>query len=211
MVNTKKITAISVLFGILSSCTCGTPLRVTPIQKTDKKLNCEQVIIEINEAEHYRTEAASEQAVGMGEALMPICWFTGFVDGEVGIKKANSRINYLGSMYDLMDCGGKGKKDSPAASALPQTQQPIIVPVMQPRQPALQPREPLQVAPPIIPREIIEPKELEPIKAPEKTKGYYKVMNNLGPDEPHEHMDKDGKLYVHSHKHSGPHRHSEDQ
>jgi hypothetical protein len=187
-------------------------LRVTPIQKTDKKLTCEQIIIEINEAEHYRSEAASEQAVGMGEALMPICWVTGFVDGEVGIKKANARINYLGSTYDLLDCGGKGRNKKEASASAPVQQSPIIVPVLQPRAPALQPTEPLQVAP-VKPREIIQPKELEPIKTPVKPQGqgYYKIRNNLGPDEMHEHMDKDGKLYIHSHKHSGPHRHLEDQ
>jgi hypothetical protein len=176
------------LFFLLSSCTCGVPLRVTSIQRSDKKLACKDIILEINEAEHYRDAAAQEQAIGMGEALMPICWVSGFVDGEQAIKKANARIEYLGHIYDLMDCGGKGKRKPLPKTPAPQR---IIVP---------------QKAPPPPP-----PKVPEPIKIPDPKPSHYRLMKNLGPNEMHEHMDKDGKLYIHSHKHSGPHRHLEDQ
>ena len=132
----KKITVIGCLFFLLSSCTCGVPLRVTAIQRSDKKLACKDIILEINEAEHYRNAAAQEQAIGLGESLMPLCWVSGFVDGEEAIKKANARIEYLGHIYDLMDCGGKGQKQP-----LPQTPapKPIIVPMPQPPAPRPQP------------------------------------------------------------------------
>lgn len=185
----KKITVIGCLFFLLSSCTCGVPLRVTAIQRSDKKLACKDIILEINEAEHYRNAAAQEQAIGLGESLMPLCWVSGFVDGEEAIKKANARIEYLGHIYDLMDCGGKGQKQP-----LPQTPapKPIIVPMPQPPAPRPQPQP-------------------EPIKVPDPKPSHYRLMKNLGPNEMHEHMDRDGKLYIHSHKHAGPHRHLEDQ
>lgn len=182
----KKIIAFVCLFFLLSSCTCGVPLRVTAIQRSDKKLDCKRIILEINEAEHYRDAAAQEQAIGMGEALMPICWVSGFVDGDAAVKKANARIDYLGHIYDLMDCGGKAQKK------LPKTPQPQKVIVKQPPPPPVQKRPP-------------EVKKIPPPKP-----SHYR-LRKFGPNEMHEHMDKDGKIYIHSHKHSDPHRHLEDQ
>ena len=184
--NLKKTLAFTSLFFFVSSCTCGVPLRVTSIQRSDKKLACKDVILEINEAEHYRSQAGQEKGIGMGESLMPLCWVSGYVDGDKAIKTANARIDYLGHIYDLMDCGGADRKKMP----LPQ---PIIVPV--------------PTAPPPPPRPA-------PVAAPvqnQRGEAYYKLKKNLGPDEMHEHRDKRRKLYIHSHKHNGPHRHLEDE
>ncbi len=102
----KNVAAIGI-FMIISACTCTTPIVITEIQKTDKKLSCKDVILEINEAEHYKGLAKAEQGIGAGEALMPVCWYTSFVDANKASKAASRRIEYLGRIYDVMDCGGK--------------------------------------------------------------------------------------------------------
>gem|GEM_PF-4793112 len=102
----KKYFAAILCFGVLSSCDCSVPLEVTSIQKGDKKLACKDIILEINEAEHYRERAIEDQRISAGEILMPTCWLSGYVDGGKAIKSADARIEYLGHIYDLLDCGG---------------------------------------------------------------------------------------------------------
>ncbi len=187
MANWKKIFVITATLLLFVSCTCGVPLKVTSIQRSDKKLACKDIILEINESEHYREEAAKEQGIGAGEALMPICWISGYVDGNQAVKSANARINYLGHIYDLLDCGGidnsKMRQPPPAAVAIP------VAPAPPPR--------------------IISAKPL--IKPDYSGKGSYKPMNDGGKIKLHQHKDAYKKIYVHSHPHTGPHRHLEDE
>jgi hypothetical protein len=184
--NIIRLPALLGMFFLLSSCTCGTPMKVSSIQKSDKKLTCKDIILEINEAEHFREEGLKEKSISAGEALMPTCWLSGYLDGNKAAKQANSRIEYLGQIYELMDCGGAGDK---AAS---QQTQPIAIPVA-------------PASPAITPQPLIQPKNTE------NTDAHYKEKNNLGQNQMHEHMDKNGRVYIHSHPHDGPHRHLEDE
>jgi hypothetical protein len=207
----KKIISLSSI-SLLLSCTCGVPLRVTSIQRSDKKLTCKDIILEINESEQYRQEAANAKGIGLGEALAPICWVSGYVDGTQAIKAANARIDYLGHIYDLMDCGGNGSgggknkggsgddedddgtghaHSTPLPSPPPP---PVVIPV----KPAPAPSEPIAVE-----------STTEDSSAWAKG-GDAKYYKELGGDL-HSHIDSHGKIYVHSHPHAGPHRHLEDQ
>ena len=102
----KSALGICLVALSLASCNCNPPLEVTAIQKSDKKLACKDIILEINEAEHYRAEAVESRKVGFGELFMPTCWISGYVNGQQAIKSAAARIDYLGHIYDLLDCGG---------------------------------------------------------------------------------------------------------
>lgn len=106
------------LLGV-AACSCRVPPNVTSIQKADKKLTCRDVIFEINETEHYRSQASTSRKISMGEALMPTCWMAGYVDGEEAISAADARIEYLGHIYDLLDCGGAGGAEPAAAAGQP--------------------------------------------------------------------------------------------
>jgi hypothetical protein len=206
----KKIVSISSIF-LLLSCTCGVPLRVTSIQRSDKKLTCKDIILEINESEQYRQEAGNAKGISIGEALAPVCWINGYIDGTQAVKAANARIDYLGHIYDLMDCGGngegkgKGKGDGDDdddgkgkhanSTPLPATPPP---PVVVPVKPAPPPSAPIPVE---------TSTDDSSAWAKGGTAPYFK---ELGGDL-HAHIDAHGKIYVHSHQHSGPHRHLEDQ
>lgn len=176
----------------LVSCTCGTPLEVSPIQRDDKKLACKDVILEINEAEHYRDEGVQSQGINMGEALMPICWASGYVDGSKAVKAANSRIDYLGQIYDLLDCGGNA---SSASSPPPPTA--IAVPIQR-----------FNNSPPAA-----ISSRAGGFSPPAMGEGrvHYQSKGNNSNKHLHEHKDAKGRVYIHSHPHEGVHRHLEDE
>jgi hypothetical protein len=201
----KKITKILLLgtaVTIVASCTCGVPLKVTPIQRSDKKLTCKDVILEINESEQYRQEAANAKGISAGEILAPICWINGAIDGADAIKAANARIDYLGHIYDLMDCGGDGTGTSDAykkesAKPLPPPPPPLAKPAPEPKKPAMTNMTPAE-------------KDMVDVDEANKRGKFHDYYKELGGDL-HAHMDARGKIYIHSHRHKGPHRHLEDQ
>ena len=188
-ISLKKTTVLLGAAFILSSCTCGVPLKVTPIQRSDKKLTCKEVILEINEAEHYREHGGKAKGIELGEALMPICWATGYIDGNKAANQANERIKYLSHIYDLLDCANE-EENQQKGDLVKVT--PIVVPAAPAAAPAATP------AP-------------TPVKEDFNGSWHYRERGSFGKTILHEHRDSRGKLYIHSHPHDGPHRHIEDE
>lgn len=205
----RKLVFVTVSLTIVS-CTCATPLRVTEIQKTDKKLSCKEVILEINESEHYRDLAKKESGIGFGNMLMPVCWVSSYTDTSKAIKSANTRIKYLGGIYDVLDCGGKSDKGEgqetvvappvirvqplPAAPAAPAPAPVIVVPAAPAPAPVVAPAPKAK-----------EKDDDEPV-----VKGEADVDDRIAKKNMHQHVDKFGKVYTHSHFYSGPHKHLDD-
>lgn len=231
------------LLLLLASCNCSAPLEITSIQKSDKKLACKDIILEINEAEHYRDQAKAAKGISMMEVLMPTCWVSGYIDGNSALKSADARINYLGNIYDLLDCGGTSKSAAPPAKATPAPRPSTRV--------APPPRPPVQYAPPPQGYPPMGMSPYPPAGAAAYPPANNKNMNGFNPyasaanankypsaeqfekpiplgngekrpyrrvpiDEAHgdawlhEHTDREGKVYTHSHPHRGPHQHAED-
>jgi len=178
---------------VLVSCNCSPPLRVTSIQKGDKRLTCKDIILEINEAEHYRTQAIDERGIGISEALLPACWASGFVNGAQAKKAADARIEYLGNIYDLLDCGRKADAPAPGPQSKPK-----LPPSLKKKAPEPKKEEPK--------KEKDEWDEEEPLANPRDVK-----TNDTSDEElkslMHEHVAKDGTHYRHTHPYAGPHQH----
>jgi hypothetical protein len=103
---------------LLTSCNCGTPIKIKSIQQGDKNLTCKDVILEINESEFFRKEAAIAQRITLEEAFTPTCWLSTYMSGSEAARAANERIQYLSQLYDILDCGGR-KNQQPAAAVPP--------------------------------------------------------------------------------------------
>lgn len=201
--------------GGLAACTCATPIVVTEIQKSDKKLTCKDIILEINEAEHFKELARQEKGIGFGNMFMPFCWVSSYVDAGKAVDAANARISYLGHIYDVLDCGGKSDRQIMEAPA-------TIMPnnIRQPRQqfpsggkqyPSLQQMQQQQqpmgmMAAPMETNmaAAAQAEEDEPMVKGEVPDA--EVRKNM-----HQHIDKYGKVYTHSHYYAGPHKHGDDQ
>ncbi len=190
----SKILSAGVIFAFLASCTCGVPLKVTPIQADDKKLACKDVILEINEAEHYRDEGAEAAGISFGEALMPVCWVSGYIDGSQAKKSANARIDYLGRIYDLLECGGTGAdEDGEERSSFAPPPPPMAA-----------------VAVPMVAMAAKQPQNYSPPAAQENLSVFNSKEKQTGSARMHEHRDKNSRMYMHSHPYSVPHVHPED-
>ncbi len=172
---------------MMFACTCATPLKVSEIQKTDKKLSCKDLILEINEAEHYRELAMKEEGINFGNMLMPVCWVTSYVDANQAITAAEERVKYLSHIYDVLDCGGKSdKSEKPSAQITPLAAPPII-----------------QIQPSVVPGP--DAKKILPSPKPGECKDPVSIEKYT-----HKHITRLGKVYTHCHINPGPHRHIDD-
>ncbi len=186
MRNVLKSISLFLCGASLLSCTCATPIKVTEIQKTDKKLACKDIILEINEAEHYKDLAKKERGIGFGNMLMPVCWVSSYVDAGGAVKAADERISYLGNIYEVLDCGGKSDMSDKTPSAGPTP--PAVIQV-----------QPAQLPPSSPPQNIDQ-----------NVKGEVDIDDKMVRNNMHQHVDKYGKVYTHSHPYAGPHKHLDD-
>jgi len=140
----RKLAAILLCLSV-TSCNCGAPLKVTPIQRGDKRLNCKEIILEINEVEHHRDRAYRARNVSAGEALMPVCWVTDYMDADEAVSNAEDRIEYLSNIYNLLNCGGDaGYRPAPPPGQTPapgpqSKMRPLLNPNTAPGSPTMNP------------------------------------------------------------------------
>jgi hypothetical protein len=128
----SRILALLFVALLVTSCTCNSSFRVTPIQKKDKELACKDIILEINEVEHYREDAVNSKSVGITKMFSPYCIVSDFADASQAVKAADERIKYLGHIYELLDCGGDNRPDISQTPIPPNS--PIASPVVAPAQ-----------------------------------------------------------------------------
>jgi len=108
----KKIIPFIFAGVMLTACSSEESYKVTALQKKDKGLNCSQVQLEINEAEFYRKTAEQNKSPKMKSLLMPIGYVYTYVDAQEAVQQADSRIDYLNRIYDIMDCDNPAVKES---------------------------------------------------------------------------------------------------
>lgn len=214
-----KYCVISLLVVTVTACSCKAPLKVRPIQRGDKKMSCKELILEINEAEHYREAANEARHISVIDTLTPWCAASEFTDGNGAITAADERIDYLGQIYDLLECGGSDQQPKPRPPAQRPKPRPVQPPGTYQNQsaPAYQP-------PASAPRITAPKSAIRPGVNGEPSGTYYgKVPGSQS--EPHyrsipqpsqtksplhEHEDIDKQRYQHSHPHFGSHWHAED-
>lgn len=105
-----KKTVIAILIATLTVLTlssCGEPKeskKIKSIQRKDKRLNCKEVLLEINEAEHYRRAAIKNKSAHVKDFIMPLGYMTKYMSAEEAIYAAEARIEYLDKIYEILEC-----------------------------------------------------------------------------------------------------------
>lgn len=224
----KYIFVVCVLLGVVS-CNCNPPPEIKSIQASDKSLTCKDIIMEINEAEFYRQEGRKAQGIEFQEALVPMCWLGGYLEGRSAIDAADGRINYLSHIYDLLECGGRSYNASSSLQQnnAPAAMTPMPVPVpggipgdngVAPPYSALE-EGALPTLPSAMPGDM-DGENLPGVPSASSSstqkggKGGVLPAATMAkkPYDPnfHAHLRPDGNRYFHSHPFSGAHKHAPD-
>ena len=125
-----KLFFLGALLLALNSCSCNNAYNadVRPVQKTDKELNCKDIVMEINEAEFYKKSALERKHGKLEDILLPYCYPSGYLSANNTEKQAISRLEYLNQIYEINDCATKSKFESRKLPPPPTTYQDIPPP-----------------------------------------------------------------------------------
>ena len=93
---------------ILSACGSGDySTSVKAMQRKDKRLSCKEILLEMNEAEHYRKMAHKNKGPKLKNVLMPLGYVSTYMNAEEAIGASEARVGYLDQIYEIMRCDEK--------------------------------------------------------------------------------------------------------
>ena len=104
----KKVILLSTLMLIISACGgSDESTKVKAMQRKDKRLSCEEILLEMNEADFYRKMAHKNRGPKLKSVLMPLGYISTYMDAEEAIDAAEARVSYLDKIYEIMRCEEK--------------------------------------------------------------------------------------------------------
>lgn len=106
---------------LLASCSGTKSQVVTSLKHSDKQLNCQDIQLEINEAQFFQKKAEENKGMSVRNMLSPFGYASTYMSAEEAVEAAGSRIAYLNQVYEIKRC---------AATAMASVQ-----PQLQPMQP----------------------------------------------------------------------------
>lgn len=103
MKTTKSLLAI-LLAGIsLAACSKESP-RAADITTADKNLSCDELKLEINDAEYIRQTALRNRGLNARNILWPFGYPGTYLSAEEALESADKRIDYLNQVYTIKNC-----------------------------------------------------------------------------------------------------------
>ena len=103
MLKSRNIIAVLSILA-LSACSGVRSNAVVPVQSKDKQLNCKEIILEMNEAEQYKSAAENNKNPDMRSFLAPLGYMYTMTSANEAIDSAEKRINYLREVYQISGC-----------------------------------------------------------------------------------------------------------
>jgi hypothetical protein len=100
----KKLGVVLGISVLVSACASGSTTAVQTVQKKDKEMSCTDVLLEMNEAEFYKTSAENKKGAKLRNVLMPVKYLSTYIESGKTIEAADSRISYLNKIYEIMGC-----------------------------------------------------------------------------------------------------------
>ena len=74
------------------------------ITKNDKMLSCDELQLEINDAEFFRNEATNNKSLNLSNIIWPLGYPATYNNAEEAISASNARIAYLTKVYEIKKC-----------------------------------------------------------------------------------------------------------
>ena len=109
----KRIVIVSVLSMMVAACGSAEEkaVRVKALQRKDKRLSCQEILLEMNEAQFYNRMAHKKRGVKLKNVLMPLGYISTYMDSEEAIGAAQARIEYLDRIYEIMRCEEREREE----------------------------------------------------------------------------------------------------
>ena len=107
---TKKAFCIMACAFMIVSCSGKESKKVASLQKKDKKLSCQEILLEMNEAEFYRDVAYKNRGPKLKNILMPLGYISTYMDAGEAIDAAEARVTYLDRIYQILRCEEKAER-----------------------------------------------------------------------------------------------------
>jgi hypothetical protein len=113
----KKLLALTIITALTitaSACDGEKPTKVNSMQARDKALSCDDIRLEINESEFYRTEAEKSRGLGVKTVIAPLGYMNTYMNAGDAVDAADARISYLNRIYEIRKCDSQiGKQQQP--------------------------------------------------------------------------------------------------
>jgi hypothetical protein len=101
----KNLLSLVVGALLLSACQgeqsyVGAP----PWRESDKHLNCDQLLLEINDARFWQTLAADNKKAGVMDIIWPVSYINQRASAQEALNITSSRISHLTNIYKIKGC-----------------------------------------------------------------------------------------------------------
>ena len=98
-----KILSLMALATLTTACS-GSGQKLEAVRPTDKYLACNEIKLEMLEAENYRDKSRESTGPSLGNALGGLGYIGTFIQAENNIGNAEKRLDHLGDMYRIKGC-----------------------------------------------------------------------------------------------------------
>lgn len=75
-----------------------------PWKETDKHLNCDQLLLEMNDAKFWQTIAADNKRAGVMDVIWPVGYINQRASADEALAATSARLSHLGNIYSIKGC-----------------------------------------------------------------------------------------------------------
>lgn len=102
---TIKITLVATAMSVALAACAGKPTpRARGITTVDKNMSCEQLMLEINDAEYIRQTALENRGLNARNILWPFGYPATYKSADDALTSAERRLGYLQKVYAIKKC-----------------------------------------------------------------------------------------------------------
>ncbi len=100
----KTLLSLAAVLLLTSACGETVPSGGAPWKETDKHLNCQQLQLEMNDAQFWNQVAHSKESMGVSDFLWPPGYIGRRASAQDAIGTTNARLTNLRNIYGIKGC-----------------------------------------------------------------------------------------------------------
>lgn len=101
---TKNILIATATTLALAACSGKHSPRAAQVTTIDKNMSCEELQLEINDAEYIRRTALENRGLSARNILWPFGYPATYMSADEALSSAERRLDYLQKVYVIKDC-----------------------------------------------------------------------------------------------------------